>query len=138
MEVINQITNVELSKTLKELGVTQNAKYTWDYYSEPGWIWGVPVKDEDTTRAAAFTATELLEILPSCIVINGNACHFFLTKSYMDNNYICCYWGADDKKKALYADASDVSLADTLGECLRKCIENNYITLKGNKYVSAN
>lgn len=69
MELINQVCSLELSKRLKELGVTQNSTFVWEYYDDqchgvkyiPYAI--VPNEINKFQLYSAFTVAELGEII---------------------------------------------------------------------------
>jgi hypothetical protein len=76
MNLYSQVTSLELSKLLKELGVSQKSLFYWIKEEEP-YIWyncqnfNYPM---NTVKwfYSAFTASELLEMLPDYIDMAGN------------------------------------------------------------------
>lgn len=77
MEIEDQLTSLELSKRLKELGVKQDSYFVWREYPfvisdhpklmvETEWILGIPgyLNPEFLNQYSAFSVAELGEILP--------------------------------------------------------------------------
>lgn len=75
-----QVSNLELSKKLNELGVTQKSLFYWESYEDEEkvtkfHIVTIPLDDRPhmgkITRYAAFTVGELGKILPIAIIVDG-------------------------------------------------------------------
>ncbi len=73
MKITEQVTNLELSKRLKELGVGQDGLFEWENrvwkksltqeILEMRWVVTLISSDNDTERCSAFTVAELGEML---------------------------------------------------------------------------
>jgi hypothetical protein len=65
MKLENQVTNLELSKRLKELGVKQESLFYWKEYDGRWWLdyCGKPWDEFKDRWASAFTVAELGEII---------------------------------------------------------------------------
>jgi hypothetical protein len=127
MKLEQQVTNLELSKKLKELGVPQeslfylqrmrNGNHPNDRYSP--WQFKME-KDIDRSYEyySAFTAAELGEMLPWDIVISRN----------IDRAWIVTFQanGLTEKEMASYIEKSEV---DARAKMLIYLIENSLIKL---------
>lgn len=64
MKLAQQVTNLELSKRLKELGVKQESEFYWEEYEEgKAFLWNTGHKFINE-HFSAFTVAELGEMLP--------------------------------------------------------------------------
>lgn len=93
MELSHQVTSIELSKQLKELGVKQESLFQWieefdnefkiypssPHFPHPDWR---DINTIDDYSCSAFTASELLEILPHCIEKNNIQYGLTIDKGY--------------------------------------------------------
>ncbi len=114
MKLEDQVTNLELSKKLKELGVKQESLFVW--YGLPFWI---PVLDTFKNKDglelySAFTVAELGEMLPH---------HVTSTKSI--NNYWYSDWQFNNGTE--HVEESDKE-ADVRAKMLIYLIENKLIS----------
>lgn len=67
----DQVTILELSKKLKELGIRQNSLYSWRLYKD--WCVELSVNGEYFRESySAFSSEEIMEILPVNIEIKNN------------------------------------------------------------------
>lgn len=92
MKLEDQVTSLELSKKLKELGVKQDSYFWWDLSNnqlvskkEFEWGYDVPIEDIDD-MICAFTVAELGGMLPFVIKkedINISLCSFKNKKGYL-------------------------------------------------------
>lgn len=71
MNIESQVANLELSKQLKELNVNQKTYAEWLYISADN-LWMVYPQFENTLGYAAYTTSELLELLPHRITTKEN------------------------------------------------------------------
>lgn len=77
MKLEDQVTSLELSKKLKELGVKQESYFYWLQYTQNGKLINRIVPEESThptldKRFSAFTVAELGEMLPDLIRTEPN------------------------------------------------------------------
>ena len=135
MDLKNQVTSLELSKKLKELGVKQDSLFYLDVKSGDihyGFPSGNISKDEIGKRfISAFTVAELGEILPREINIpfkNG--------KPRDSNNPLRIIRGVGwrviyvkPKGVAEYFETQDENLSNSMAKMLIYLITNNLITL---------
>ncbi|MFP5263718.1 MAG: hypothetical protein ACLGJB_17700 [Blastocatellia bacterium] len=120
MTLEQQVTSLELSKKLKELGVKQDSLFYWvdgklEYINEVG---GINIAKDDVS---AFTVAELGEMLPA--VVDGDlAPRWFKTFSH----YFCDY--TDDNKTWLLPQPFIYPKeADARAKMLTYLIENNLV-----------
>jgi len=113
-----QFSSVELSKKLKELGVTENTCFNWVYNKDQE-KWSIfansPISKHLTwdDKVPAYSASELLELLPSNRIYN---------KKYLNSKL----WGCKDSYR--YAPIfKDISLPNSCAKMLIYLIENNLI-----------
>jgi len=87
----NIVCSYELAKRLRNIGVPQRSKFYWCKWCEPGRepIYNVKMIPNDPGAPAAFTVSELEEMLPYEYVLfrNGNKWRFY--HSYYDVYYTC-------------------------------------------------
>lgn len=85
MELQKQLTSLELSKRLKELGMPQESLFYWLEYDSPAAGGGFELGDHAPYKGqegfAAYTVAELDELLPKAIIRNeifsiGHRCIF--------------------------------------------------------------
>jgi hypothetical protein len=125
-----QVTNLELSKKLKELGVPQDSLFKWwatDIESDGLTWWEVHEKEPrgkkirespDKMPVSAFTVAELGEMLPI-------ECQYSETGAY--------YWVYFQRGNKPYHEEKAETEADARAKMLIWLIENKYIYLrKGN------
>ncbi len=127
MKIENQVCSFELAEKLKELGVEQNSLY---YYSQGplddslqlgkldnGW-------SEPVENISAFTATELLEMLPEFILPETEDEDYVLTIRQNEGcwsiNYIY-----DLNIIALDGEFEDINICNALAKMLIYLKENN-------------
>ena len=65
MKLENQLTTLETSKKLKELGVKQDSIWWWNWWDKDAGDIYTEILDTADGFASAFTVAELGEILPS-------------------------------------------------------------------------
>jgi hypothetical protein len=138
MNIENQVTSLELSKRLKDQAVKQTSYFKWEY--------GLDGHNEifhskDTScgleYCSAFTANELLELLPACIdTKQTQPFKFYSLKISKKNNnnpqYIVIYcYDENISTKNLCYDiyVSDKNLCNALAKMLIYLIENNLMEL---------
>lgn len=103
MNIEEQVVNLELSKELKELGFKQESIFYWYYckpdheeeYHEEECAWKIFYSDDGlmSDKLSAFTASELMELLPQRITLAKgapfNSFILYMRKSwYVVNNKI--------------------------------------------------
>jgi hypothetical protein len=108
MKLENQVTNLELSKKLKELGVKQTSTFYW----KDGYLNFQP--SVGNGEYSAFTVAELGELVMKPVNVN---CGY----SVMANMYVCHY----GRKRA----SMDKNLANALAKMLIYLIENKLIKI---------
>jgi hypothetical protein len=100
--ITNHVVNLELSKRLHELGIAKCSIFYWglggDIYPDRAIV--LPFSEEEILtydkRYAAYTASELLEILPPEIEIDKiNRFFIEITRRIIDNNFIVEYTDVD-------------------------------------------
>lgn len=144
MKLEDQVVNLELAKKLKELlypNTKADSLFYWNYNSafpEQGWYLddeNLAYPDKDTLTA--FTATELLEILPSQIKTNEpefngyEECRTYdleIFKLVDNNGYKIRYeWYYYEPMGDLTDDISDINLCNALAKMLIYLKENKLI-----------
>ncbi len=120
MELSSQVTNLELSKKLKELGVKQGGLFSYIYYKgmtcdgfelkQTGW------KMEEQEFISAFTISELLELLPYWLDIS---------KSH-DKDYMCRVF---EKNTDTNHHSFDENPCNALAKMLIHLIENKLLEI---------
>lgn len=99
MEIEQQVCSFELARQLKELGVKQNAYFSWYKNSDFDNQYILNITDKtDIEHYSAFTVAELGEILPQYIFVNENTpiyflsnnkkCGYYFTKRYIYENFV--------------------------------------------------
>lgn len=146
MNLEDQVCSLELAKQLKELGIAQHNLYAY-VISEFGVINGKPYDNmiilthgkvsNSPNKWKAFTASELMEILPSCFEWNdenGNeSCeNVYLKITKYPNEYSISYYDHDDQWFD-WALEKDKNLPNALAKMLIYLIENNLMTTKAQK-----
>ena len=124
MPLSKQVTSLELSKKLKELGVKQESLFSWEYTSDFSVIQGIKLnsyikygrrefsKSSVYTNCSAFTVAELGEMLL-------NSCRFSI--SGKENGL----WIVNNLEKSISADTE----ADCRAKMLIYLLENGLIKL---------
>lgn len=125
---IEQVVSLELAARLKELGVKQTSLFCWsELESVPsGREYKVYYKDcySDTNYLdiAAFTASELGEMLPASIVYEDYDLTLGMAKGV--DNWITLYYEEDSSPPI---DFRASTLADSMALMLIYLIENGYV-----------
>lgn len=144
MKLENQVTSLDLSKRLKELGLGQDAHFMWFEFPiarrDGGQDVNVELLEDDGTFEpgySAFTVAELGEMLPrrldhSTDELKAAGLHpphmlHRLVTEHQDTRFMLAYICADCKGKTaeVYADTE----ADARAKMLIYLIENKLITL---------
>lgn len=139
MNIKNQVTSLETSKKLKELGVEQESIFFWiqTYDSTLAPILNHSIARAPSVRGdlylvdrspngrnyAAFTASELAEMLPSCIYKGENRYFKLNIVKYDDVWAVCYHWHDHD----LYLPNGNKLLVEALADCLVYLKENKLI-----------
>ncbi len=144
MKLEDQVTSLELSKRLKELGVSQNAYWTWYtnsdsaylIHNEPGFR-GFEEKSFD-----AFTVAELGEMLPKIYASEYHLCFSLLGGIESVGNEILWFCGyrkiiSMETENAIYGDylevkrrvahSGDVTEANARAKMLVYLLENKLV-----------
>src|SRR3990167_3436279 len=116
MTLEQQVTSLELSKKLKELGVKQESLFYW-YQAGNGHIF-VAYRDDSFTKgiASAFTASELGEMLP-------RYCEVTFKNRAEDRKKI--RWNCDGN----FNETEEATEADARAKMLIYLIENKLLNL---------
>lgn len=132
MNIESQVTSLELSKKLKDLGVKQDSLFYW--YKNPIKIIDDTffIEYEESINVniyrdypdpiklySAYSASELLELLPDKIKIENINYYFDIKKTHF--NYIASY----NDLTTLIIDESDKNVCNALAKILIRLIENN-------------
>lgn len=119
MKIENQVTSLELSKKLKELGVKQESAFYW-YFSIDDNKWKITdnelLKDERWEWCFAFTVAELGEMLPK-------HCKSFQAYNTKKNNKWWCEYSQYGVIDTKYAETE----ANARAKMLIYLLENNLI-----------
>lgn len=115
MNLNQQITSLEISKRLKELGVKQESLFWWSYYPhlDKLWLEHVDGMRMSNMNISAFTVAELGEMLKK-----GTYVHTFFHSLEVQVH-------EDDRVSVFSADTE----ADARGKMLIYLLENKFITL---------
>lgn len=121
MELSKQVTSIEISKRLKELGVKQESYFYWlNPFKYQGfeiiqhYEWA---RNNHHEFYSAFTCSELVMLLP--IRVNSG-------KRKSPKNTYYCNW---DFKKGVHHSENAETLADAMGLMLIYLLENKLLTL---------
>jgi len=135
MTLENQVTSLELSQKLKELGFKQDSLFYWGklLHKDEYKIFGLGAEIDEVTRYSAYTVAELGEMLPNYINIpykNGKTKspnHFLVLKKYPVDKH---NWGI-----RYYRTSRSINIekrADTEADARAKMLiylkENNLLT----------
>jgi len=141
MELKNQVTNLELSKKLKKLGVKQDSYWYHvsivdDWYDRRGEKDIVDRLDKHAMAykviASAFTCAELGEMLPDCIKVDGKILFLHISRDKQDSNHFIDYLPSDfddDDECNSETLISSKTEADSRAEMRIYLIENKLIDL---------
>lgn len=128
MKLEKQVTNSELSKRLKELGVKQNSIFYWQinhlfnnniyirYHNEIGFNYKKYEKDESQEIYSAFTVSELGNILPELTNCSKGNIH-------SNPELYHLVWSCEYNKLIQFADTE----ADARAKMLIWLIENKHM-----------
>ena len=152
MNLEQQCVSLELAMRLKELGVKQKSLFYWvKVESENVYMYGIKYivdmfdeKDEFKEIYSAFTASELMEMLPACIdTKKDHPLNDFWLQIYKRTckdiryiaRYVCSSIPGEEIDNPFFqvispAKAHDESLCDCLAKMLIHLIENKYIEIE--------
>lgn len=135
MELKNQVTNLELSKKLKELGVKQESLFWWNKFendqADPIWdisrsakeeVFGIDVKE----NVSAFTVAELGVLLPRVILVEQKVYNYQQLFAINEAYYIQYY---DFDRRIGHYHVRDYSEANARAKMLIYLLENDLIKL---------
>lgn len=120
MKLEDQVTSLELSKRLKELGVKQESLF---YYVGEDLIYGISKSLREQRIISAFTASEIFALLPSYLDLTKE-------EGYYDYFIHQCI---DEQHQIAYDSTpyfSSTSLSNCAAEVLIHLIENNLMEIK--------
>lgn len=125
------VTNLEISKKLKELGVKQESQfywcYEWDDVESQQWI--EHNEAEDNIICSAFLASELGERLPSDIKTGNSHISY-----YQDDRKGFTKWEISytpEREDRVIAVVSDNSLPNAMGKMLIYLLESGLLKPEG-------
>ena len=124
MKLENQVTNVELSNKLHELGVTEPSLFFRDSTKskeEDIEFWGKP--DYCPDNVACYTTAELGELLP-------NGIDYIITTTKCANRWLCRCEHIKGAFREILHDEWDETEANARAKCLIYLIENNLLIVK--------
>lgn len=142
MKLENQVVSLELAKRLKELGVKQESIAGFRLISitdadggEIGEEWhlsttGYEVMRQRSDEYAAFTVSELGEMLPWMVEANGQSYFIELAKNgpqFHGGKHHVCYVSGDDEQEALGEMTPSITEADARAKMLIYLLENKLI-----------
>lgn len=156
MNIESQVTSLELSKKLKELGFKNRSLFGWFFYSndwhvlkcgmkvENGFAVGyqfiefdkdVIVNDDDLNETcSAYTTQELLEMLPHQIIYRDWYYTLLIQKNAVVNKnsigYACYYHKDIQHENGNIFYMTDIKLCDALAKMLIYLVENKFMDLK--------
>lgn len=131
MELKDQLTSLEPSRRLKELGVKQDSQFGWvkgitpkgkDLYH----IIGVHIRLEHETFYSAYSVAELCEMLPERLYVNKLP--YWMHIIQQEGYEIAYVEGREEKEKITTHD--EKKLADALALMLIQLIKSKLITIK--------
>ena len=116
MKIEDQVTSLELSKKLKELGVKQESYFKWEE-RDGGYLELYHSKETSCAHKyySSFTTSELLELLPK----------EWIRIEFHGKKYYCFYYFMEEEKLEL----EDI-LPNSLAKMLIYLIENNLLEIK--------
>lgn len=132
MKLEQQVTSLEISKKLKELGIKQKSLFSYcQHIDNPdgGEFFQLELSEDDCDLSvdgvSAFTAAELGEILPA--MINNQKDFLYVWKDDADRWRVdYTQWGM---QKMAYMIEKEDTLANAMGKMLIYLLENNLLTL---------
>lgn len=137
MKLEEQVTNLELSKKLKELGVKQESEFEWYTHNNKeneAWVTNDPGEYAtfgDELIASAFTVAELGEMLPDSIEGDeGMKFDLDIWRDRETKGYVISYWWDEDTRKKSDMQIQSFeskSLADAMAKMLIYFLENKLI-----------
>lgn len=146
MKLEKQLTSLELSKRLKELGVRQESHFRWvvggalngSHYSEqiePSKTQSFGAANQAYSHYSAFTVSELGEMLPFQIKYKKHICYLSCQKNIPEyGGWYCFYESSDivrptEKTEMFTADTE----ADARAKMLIYLIENDLLPAPGER-----
>ena len=120
MKLEDQVTNLELSKKLKELGVKQESLFFWTLNEYNHWvIYGWRDIENYKQTISAFTVAELGEMLPSSIKVSDYF-NWYFKSSKMGSGWEVHY---ENRSGKFFADTE----ANARAKMLIYLIENKLV-----------
>lgn len=134
MKLENQVTSLELSKRLKELGVKQGSAFYW-YFSIDDNKWKITdnelLKDERWEWCSSFTVAELGKMLPRSIEMKSSDIGFrgvwLSIGKTIDNDWYVMYSDPHPANKYRTFAENAETTADSMAKMLIYLLENNLI-----------
>lgn len=130
MKIENQVSNLDLSRRLKELGVPQESLYSWLIASDGARLMNNPVLDtyKYFERYSAFTVSELGEMLPAGIKGLGITVHQFQEHKLDEKTWFIAY--TDYFSGVVEGEQRDENEANCRAKMLVYLIEHSIIDVK--------
>lgn len=128
MSIATNLTNLELSKKLKEIGVKQKSIFSWGNLEGDTWYLALRGSCVGNSILSAFLASELLMMLPSKLHKHDRTLYLTIIKETDENfeaSYYCHQHGQNHTAFASYGRLSD-SLANLI---LTAVLDLKYITI---------
>jgi hypothetical protein len=129
MELEKQVVSLDLAKKLKELGVSQNAYWTWYTNGDNAHLMHNPegYRGFENKSFDAFTVAELGEMLPQILKIKGITYQLFASVA-MDKQWFVVYANEQDyEDNAPFPIKMTHNEADARAKMLIYLLENNLI-----------
>lgn len=128
------VTNLGISKRLKELGVKQESDFYWKIYKNYiGLVDKYAKEGSSREHVSAFHVSELVEKLPESIEIPDEdmACYLLrISKNPMGNNHkVCSYFVYYIQQHTSYIMFDEGTLANALGLMLRHLLKSEIINV---------
>ena len=137
MNLEQQVTSLNLSKRLKELGVKQLALFWWSEHTIPATLWNEhdlgendPYAGVSDKSVAAFTVAELGELLPSRLtnnLVGEHQQHQFMCEKWPNEKWNSAYVCLDCKGNM--CRVQEERMAESMGLMLVYLIEDKLLNV---------
>lgn len=118
MEIEKQVCPLEYSKKLKELGVTRESFFGWFWHPYDAWV--IYPKNENMLGMAAYTVSELGEMIPSKINVKNHNGYEYEIKFYKEDEL----WNSHAFGWCIFRTKNEI---DSRAEMLIYLIENGHV-----------
>ncbi len=127
MELSRQVTSLEISKRLLELGIKQQSLFYWRIWKDKSTsIVYTKGKIIDKEYISAYTASELGELLPKTIIHDGDECELVCIYGKKGGCYVMY---CEDEFTAI--DFQAETECDARGKMLIHLLESGLLKLEG-------